>query len=287
MAFVKRWSFTLNNPGDRRPVWNEREMDYLIYQLEEGEEHTPHVQGYVRFKNRKRMRGVLDALNLHGVHVEAAIGTEQHNHDYCSKQEGQLEPPMEHGSYDPGNGTQGRRTDLKKAIDMIKGGSNMRQIAEENPEVFVKYGKGLRELQTILQVPPREREINVRIIWGPTGTGKTHYVMTNFEDVFVVAPGRSPWDGYTGQAVVLFDEFDDALWPLPEMLKILDKWRYECSARYYNKPALWNTVFLVSNSDPQNWYKFSPPAQRDAFFRRIRNIEYIGEPYIQPATEPL
>lgn len=276
----KRWTFTLNNPGVTRPVWDNTKMDYLVYQLEQGEQGTQHLQGYVRFNSRKRLATALNILKLPGAHLEQAKGTEEQNRAYCTKEDTRIEQASEFGTFDASQGTQGLRTDLKKATEMIKSGSTLRDIATEMPETFVKYSKGLRELKEILLVPPASRDIEVRIIWGPTGTGKTHYVMSNYEDVFVVSPGRSPWDGYNGQSVLLFDEFDDAMWPINDMLKYLDKWRYECSARYYNKAAMWSTVFIVSNTDPARWYQFANPSQRDAFWRRVKHIEFKGEPYI-------
>ena len=58
-----RWCFTLNKPGDWRPVFKPEHMAYLVYQLERGEQGTLHVQGYVRFHNRKRIQTVKNVLH--------------------------------------------------------------------------------------------------------------------------------------------------------------------------------------------------------------------------------
>ena len=52
----KHWVFTLNNPGpdDQGGLWL-LPHDYAVLGLEVGESGTPHIQGYVVFKNKYRM----------------------------------------------------------------------------------------------------------------------------------------------------------------------------------------------------------------------------------------
>ena len=80
-----RWCFTLNNPAAWRPVFKPEHMAYLVYQLERGENGTLHVQGYVRFHNRKRIQTVKNVLDSQGVHLEFARGAEEQNKHYCSR----------------------------------------------------------------------------------------------------------------------------------------------------------------------------------------------------------
>lgn len=52
----KHWVFTLNNPGpdDQGGLWL-LPYDYAVLGFEVGESGTPHIQGYVIFKNKYRL----------------------------------------------------------------------------------------------------------------------------------------------------------------------------------------------------------------------------------------
>ena len=64
---------------------------YMLFGRERGDEGTPHLQGYVHFKNEKSLKQ-LKAL-MPRAHVEARKGTIQQAIEYCQK-EGDWE---EHG----------------------------------------------------------------------------------------------------------------------------------------------------------------------------------------------
>ena len=83
----KRWCFTINNPdetSDAQLAALQAQSSYLIYQKEEGENHTPHYQGYVEFPIRKRGTTVKNILP--SSHLEVAAGSAESNKTYCSKE---------------------------------------------------------------------------------------------------------------------------------------------------------------------------------------------------------
>jgi len=50
MSIAKNWLFTINNPTDEDQIRltslkDEANVQYFIYQLEQGDEGTPHFQG--------------------------------------------------------------------------------------------------------------------------------------------------------------------------------------------------------------------------------------------------
>lgn len=141
---VRRWTFTLNNPngfppsgpvdGDASVVppaeapevesetWVSAQLSshgkgfrYLVFQLEQGSNGTPHYQGYVEFNYSTRFAAVKRMLPR--AHWEPAQGTSAHNKHYCSKpvpgcdcahcasNPVRLLGPWEHGS--PGEEKQG------------------------------------------------------------------------------------------------------------------------------------------------------------------------------------
>lgn len=268
-----RWCFTVNNPGIWRPKYYGEAMDYLVWQLEEGESGTPHVQGYVRFKTKKRL-GAVKAFLCQSAHAEVARGSEKKNKEYCTKPEGRIEIGDEHGVFKETAGIQGARNDLAKVVDEIKEGLPLQKIASENPTTFVKYHAGIIKLRQVIQPkPPPMREVKILVLWGSTGVGKSYRINSMFPDAFKVNPGRSPWDTYDNEEVVFFDEFDPKSWPVTEMNQYLDIYRLELNCRYANKYARWSTVVICSNMNPIEWYntgtEAASPEQVKAIRRRL------------------
>ena len=131
-----RWTFTINNPGPGdAPGWEPATMDYMVYQFERGNETgTEHIQGYVRFKNRRKFSVVQQWLP-HGAHIEKARGSEQQNKDYCTKEDTRVAEtvPREFGTFNGDTGHQGRRTDLAAGVEALKTGIPMTEFVKVRP----------------------------------------------------------------------------------------------------------------------------------------------------------
>lgn len=84
MSQSKRWCFTLNN-------WTQAEYEAIVdtvcvYQIvgkEIGESGTPHLQGYIVFKNAQRLVAVRRIAAR--AHWETAKGSTAQNVTYCGK----------------------------------------------------------------------------------------------------------------------------------------------------------------------------------------------------------
>lgn len=274
MSKTQRWTFTVNKPDKWRPAWDETAMEYLVWEVEHAPTTgTEHIQGYVRYKKRKTFETV-SKLFPRGTHIEVAKGTEAQNRAYCTKED--AAEGAEHGVFDGGAGQQGRRTDLQIIGEKILSGISLKDIAMEYPESYIRYHSGIDKLTKLVKPqPPLQRTIRTTILWGPTGTGKTHRCLTSFPKAYSVSPGDHPWDGYDGQDVIIFDEFRPEFWPITQMNKYLDKWPCELNARYNNKPAAWTKVFIISNIDPSDWWANEPLMLKDAVWRRIGPIYFV------------
>jgi len=83
---AKKWCFTLNN-------YSENDIKYLIeksasfgcivFETEVGDEGTPHLQGFVKFHNKKRPLSVYTETDA--IHWESAKGTEIDSWFYCTE----------------------------------------------------------------------------------------------------------------------------------------------------------------------------------------------------------
>lgn len=83
----RKWTFTVNNyqSSDLVSVVSlVSTSEAWIYGFEKGESGTPHIQGYVQFKNQKRFSTLKAALPK--AHWEKARGTSDQNYRYCSKE---------------------------------------------------------------------------------------------------------------------------------------------------------------------------------------------------------
>jgi len=244
-----------------------------------------HYHVYMRFTKRVRFSQLLNALPDGACHIEMAGGSEQQCRDYCWSMGKHVDKRLlrlhysEVGSFKPDEGKQGKRSDLQAVATKVLEGSDMADIAKEFASTYIRYHNGIEAFaRTVAPKPPAQREVRVYVLWGPTGTGKTHRVLTAFPDACSVSAGKNPWDEYTGQQTLLLDEWRSSEWPISQMNKILDKWKHTLQCRYRNVSAAWTRVIICSNDTPGQFYSDEPnPDMRAAFMRRIDARTYLVE----------
>lgn len=271
----KRWSWTINNWRMDDEFKPDGDSAYTVWAIQRAPTTgMVHAQGYTRFKNKKRFNTVRAWFAKQGfknAHIAISLGNEKQNRDYCRRDDTRIAGPWEEGDYDDKAGIQGRRSDLELIGDQLKAGKKASDIAKEFTSDFIRYGQGIERAAMYLKPPPpAQRNIEVFVLWGETGTGKTHRVLTNFPGAYCVSPGRDPWGGYDDQDVIFFDEFNYQQWEIERMNKYLDKWQCNLDRRYMDKMAYWTKVFICMNDTPEALYNDKPVMIRDAFRRRIR-----------------
>lgn len=129
----------------------------------------------------------------------------------------------------------------------------------------------------------KKRRLNLQVIYisGATGTGKTRGVldMHGDENVYRVSDYQHPFDNYSCQPVLVFDEFRSSL-KLSDMLNYCDIYPIELPARYANKYACYETAYIISNWDLEKQYKEvqeDNPESWKAFLRRIKEVHVYHE----------
>lgn len=290
MSSSARWCFTVNNPGTYTPPWDVTSMEYLIWQVERGENGTTHIQGYVRFKKAKKLQAAKNCIVCNEAHMEIARGDEAANIAYCSKEESRIGATVVHGTPKPEAGRKGHRSDLQALAERVKAGATNREIATEYPSAFIKYPSGIAALRQATMPPvPLQREVFVHVLWGETATGKTHRVRTSVppEDLYVVSPGRDPWGTYEAQKVICFEEFDPAKWDIHKFKELLDKWPCHLDCRYHDKEARWTEVYVCTNTDPELWYGTWPATDRAALMRRLTRITHVTSQEMEVNLRPI
>lgn len=269
MSKAKNWCFTINNytQSDESKIKEYGATDACIYLCigrEVGENGTPHLQGFIAFRERQRLSQVHAAISERG-HFEVAKGTPAQASQYCKK-DGDF---IECGLLPKGKGN---RSDIQQVQARILEGASRADIRDEFFAIYSRYPKAID--QYIMDVAPvRDWVTDVNVFWGKTGRGKTRAVFEFIEKAQIyVHPGESWFDGYTGQKVVLFDDFSGSEFKLSYLLKLLD--RYPMRVPVKGGYANWvpRHVFITSNKDPDLWYENAFEEHRNALKRRITLI---------------
>jgi len=238
---------TLNNYTDREEaLLKELQCKFIIFEHEAGENNTPHLQGYIEFDNAKALAG-MKLINKRA-HWEPAIGNAIANVQYCTKTGDSV---FQKGQYGPG---QGHRTDLDDIAQQIVDGSTASEIAQTAPATYVRYSQGLHRLELQTHTPKKWRHVEVEVLWGATGTGKTRKAMRG--DVFKLntnTNGKLWFDGYNGESTLLLDDFSGWIrWS--DFLTLLDGYPYRCEIKGGFAWAQWERVVITSNYRWQDWY---------------------------------
>ncbi len=252
----KCWVITVNNPSDPAVLLEDySDVRYAIWQLESGENHTPHLQGYVEWKNKKSLSA---CVLQHGhAHWSPRRGSRDQARDYCRKEETRVsgtDGPWEHGEWANG---QGARTDLLHIKRKIDEGVSDKVLWEENPATMLRTYKGWERYRQV-KIDPRTVKTQVTVIWGPTGTGKSYWVDKQAgPDAFWLHPSKDDngcwWDGYMGQETVVMDEFYGGIkWT--QMLRLLDAYPMSVPVKGAMIQFAAKRIFITSNKNPRDWY---------------------------------
>jgi Putative viral replication protein./RNA helicase. len=265
MAKGRGFCFTINNPGDGdRPNLESFPftVDYLVWQIERGEEGTTHIQGYLYVKNKASFGQIKSALPR--AHIEAAQGTAVQNRVYCTKEQGRLEGPFEFGTIP----SQGKRNDLKDFVELVKtsGRPSERTLIEECTSITARYPKFVDRVIRQYEAP-RTWVMDVRVYYGHPDTGKTQRAASESGDAYWYS-GGGWFDGYTGQQTVIFDDFlgQDSGISYNLWLRLCD--RYDLSVPIKGGFARFTSKIIIFTSNVR-WDQWYEKYNYDAMKRRI------------------
>lgn len=265
MARSRCWCFTLNNPdAEAEATIQGIVCRYLVYGREVGEEGTPHLQGYIEYGRAVRLGGC--RRDIPRAHFEVRRGTAEEAADYCKKDGDFFE------SGDLG-GRPGRRTDLELVKTRIDAGASEVEISEELFATWVVHHKAFERYRR-LKLPKRDWVMNVEVVHGPTGTGKSRYAIGEHPGCFVWGKDEG-WNGYTGQEVVVLDDFngvDDM--DLRSLLKLLDRYPLKLRVLYGTVEFCSRTIIITSHHSPEAWAY--PPERLPEILRRVVQVRRLG-----------
>lgn len=296
---ARKHQITINNPMDKSPPWTPERIRQVISKLksvvywcmaaEIGAEGTYHIHIFVLTSSPIRFSTLQKAF-CGEAHIESCYGTPESNRNYVAKEgkwaatakaetrvDGTFE---EHGSI-PANTRLSKNGLLQYVYSLVEAGMSNYEILQILPESMI-YLEKMDQVRLLLKSEKYAnefRQMNVIYIFGPTGVGKTRYVMDKYgyTNVYRISDYSHPYDEYKGQDVVMFDEYASGL-KIQDMLQWLDGYPVDLPARYHQKQACFTTCYVVSNLDPIEQY---PSAQNEkpevwrAFWRRFNKIIYF------------
>lgn len=195
------WCFTLNNPGEHRVPYDPKIVQYLCYQLEEGENKTPHYQGFVQFVDKKTTLKRAKQFLGDRYHLEAMKARDPLDAiRYTKKEKGRLDGPWEHGEFLVARSHKRKRAQVEEEYDadprsfkLVRPDDaiqievdRMTRDFEENAEAYSldRMDRGWQQkLLEELKAAPNDRTIHW--VYGPAGgEGKS---------TFAKALARSGW----------------------------------------------------------------------------------------------
>lgn len=279
----RAWCFTLNNPTDEETVLLPKHLPSdsfprciaVIYQLETGENGTPHIQGYCRFNRQRTLSNV--RLILPRAHWEPAKGSIQQNLDYCGKLVGRLGEPviLGFGNLRPGD-SDSRKPHLKRSafVDLVATTPDItipELIDQGALEIVATQPNLLGTLRGLLYKDLRRDGVTVDLYYGLTGTGKSRLAYSKYPDAFRKASGPW-WDGYAGETTVILDDFDDHFMPIGDLLRVLDRYPMRTPVKGGFVQLVANHFIVTSNHLPAEWYPDAVQKRLDAVTRRFNTV---------------
>jgi len=309
------WCFTLNNYTEAEIyiLKQEPNVTYLVFGKEVGDSGTPHLQGYIEFKNDRAFSG-LKKINKR-IAWWVRRGNSKQASMYCKKGEQSHDEwslyAEQHGGgengpnfgqnadiYEFGKLSQkGERTDLKVVADqLLSGETNMYTIVTQNPKAYHDYGRTLEKIQMFKvygeNLSRRKLGIETQIIWiyGEAGVGKDHFA-EHFPGVTEENTWKFPKGGkladkmdYDGQKYTIISDFRGEL-PYDQLLTLADKWSLSFDKKYMSEKIQFVSEIIFITSPHTPWECYPNRNGKDnirQLLRRCLSICMVPRKYSEP-----
>lgn len=277
--------FTINNPSEEdKTLLATLPTTYSVIGNETGESGTPHLQGYVELQSRMRIQKLKTFLpRAHLQSRKSAKPCDASN--YCKKGEQSKAEWKSLGINGPNYGKNadftesgqiskpGKRNDVASFRDAIRTSASDADLLDEHPEAFFRYPKMVSIVRNAYNRRNNSfKPVQVHVLHGDAGSGKTRLVHDADPDVYTVTDGAQWFDGYIGQKTILIDDFYGGI-KYGLFLRLLDGYPFDLPIKGGFTWKMWDTVYITSNDPPDKWYS---RGLTPAMARRITSIKKIS-----------
>lgn len=294
-AQSRKWLLTINNPLDHGMTHDviidcaqKFNPDYFCMADEIGACGTYHTHVYLYSTSPMRF-GTLKR-RFPTAHIEKAIGTSQENQDYMRKEgkwaetakaETRVEGTFKEFGTLPNEASE-KSPKMAQLMQDVKDGYPTTEIIENDPSFAFKINDidALREKLLFERFRKENRPVKTNYLYGDSGTGKTRSIYEKHppEDIYRITDysGQSGarFDDYHGEPVIVFEEFHSQV-PISAMLNFLDIYPLRLPARYRDRVACFDTVYITSNIPLEQQYQEIQRKELEtwhAFLRRIHTV---------------
>nr|WAE42387.1 MAG: replication associated protein [Cressdnaviricota sp.] len=271
MARSRNFCFTLNNyTNEQRESMCAIECVYLVIGQETGESGTPHLQGYISFVNAKTL-SALKKLQAN-CHWEIARGTPLEASAYCKKddldffEKGVL--PL--SQVQKGDKEKERWTSAFAAVEA-------NQLDLVPPDILCMHLKKIE--YAVDRVRASKRKLVELEDWqhewryGETGSGKSKTARDENSGAYIKNPNNVWWDGYSGEDVVIIDDFDKyQIKQGGDMKRWLDVYPFQAESKGRQELIRPKKIIVTSNYHPSEIW--SDEQTLGPIMRRVKVIHH-------------
>jgi len=271
-------------------ILDDMHLDYYCLAEEIADSGTPHMHIFL-YSAMNTMRFTTIKNRFPIAHISRAYGNLEENRLYIKKGGKWEDTEKAHTSiegtfYEKGevpSENAGKAPLMAKVMQMIEDGFRTSEIIREYPKLAFKTRDIdiLRETLASEKYAKENRNVEVIYIYGETGTGKTSSVYAKHHpaDVCRITSykgDRILFDAYHGQTVLALEEFHSQI-PLPDLLSILDIYPLMLPARYSDRVACYETVYIISNIPLSRQYIEYQRSDEKTWNALLRRIDIIRE----------
>lgn len=263
----RNWCFTLNN-YEQSEVEHIQSLDldkirYCVFGKEVGESGTPHLQGFVVFKNAVRLKTLREMIGSR-CHYEVAKGNIKQNYKYCTK-DGDF---VELGERPQFNEEKGERE--KKRYADAKTAAEEGRFDDIDADIYLRHYGTIKRIRHDKLTERKLCDTTETHEWyyGPAGTGKSRKAREENPDAYLKNCNKW-WDGYVDQDVVIVDDFDQAHSVLVHHVKHwADRYPFQAEVKGSAMKIRPKKIIVTSNYHPKDIW--TDKRDLDPIMRRFR-----------------
>lgn len=265
---AKTWMFTVNN-------WTPEELDNILkwdvtrmrVAEEVGEEGTPHLQGCVTFLRKYRLAALKKLQSR--AHWEVAKAIDAFNYeckDGCKVHE-------------IDNRRQGKRSDLEGVYALVESGKGLWDNDFWLLRPNIQAIRVAEKFKDYHDPPRRIGPITVIWIYGKPGYGKSALAYDSCEgqDYYSCSDAKW-WNGYSGQDIVIIDDFRPDWCSFRTFLRIADIYPFQVEFKGGMRQVQFTKLLITCPFSPKECFMGYELEDIEQVTRRITKVIKFTEP---------